>query len=82
MGALKIFGTPDNAHGYYSQHFSWACVLIDPVNVLIQSTRVTDRRTDRRTEVQWHLYALQLQHTAASKKEGEREFEKQNAEEI
>ena len=33
MGALKIFGTPDNAHGYYSQHFSWACVRIDPVNV-------------------------------------------------
>jgi len=33
MGALKIFGTPDNAHGYYSQNFSWACVRIDPVNV-------------------------------------------------
>ena len=33
MGALKIFGTPDNAHDYYSQHFSWACVRIDPVNV-------------------------------------------------
>jgi len=33
MGALKIFGPPDNAHGYYSQHFSWACVRIDPVNV-------------------------------------------------
>ena len=33
MGALKIFGTPDNAHGYYSQHFSWVCVRIDPVNV-------------------------------------------------
>jgi len=33
MGALNIFGTPDNAHGNYSQHFSWACVRIDPVNV-------------------------------------------------
>ena len=33
MGALKIFGTPDNAYGYYSQHFSWACVRIDPVSV-------------------------------------------------
>ena len=32
MGALKIFGTPDYAHGYYSQHFSWAFVQIDPVN--------------------------------------------------
>jgi len=33
MGALKIFGTPDYAHGYYSQHFSWAYVRIDPINV-------------------------------------------------
>jgi len=33
MGALKIFGTPDNAHGYYSQHFLWACVRIDLVNI-------------------------------------------------
>ena len=33
MGALKIFGTPDYAHGYYSQHFSWAYVRIDPMNV-------------------------------------------------
>ena len=32
MGALNIFGTPDYAHGY-SQHFSWAFVPIDPVNV-------------------------------------------------
>jgi len=24
MGALKIFGTPDYAYGYYSQHISWA----------------------------------------------------------
>jgi len=29
MGALKIFGTPDYAHGYYFQHFSWAFVRID-----------------------------------------------------
>jgi len=33
MGALKIFGTPDYAHHYYSQHFSWAYVRIDPMNV-------------------------------------------------
>jgi len=33
MGALKIFRTPDYAHGYYSQHFSWAYVRIDPTNV-------------------------------------------------
>jgi len=51
--------------------------------VLIQSTHVTDRQTDRRTELQWHLYALQhTEHTAASKKEREREIEKQNTEEI
>jgi len=47
---------------------------------LTQITRVTDRQTDRR---KWQLYALQhTEHTAASKKEREREFEKQNAEEI
>jgi len=35
MGALKIFGLLDYAHGhgYYSQHFSWAFVSIDPMNV-------------------------------------------------
>jgi len=33
VGALKNFGTPDYAHGYYSQHFSWAFVPIDPMNV-------------------------------------------------
>ena len=33
MGALEIFGTPDYAHGYYSQHFSWSYVRIDPMNV-------------------------------------------------
>jgi len=33
MGALKIFGTPDYAHGYYSQHFPWAFVPIDLMNV-------------------------------------------------
>jgi len=31
---LCIFsGLLDYAHGYYSQHFSWAFVPIDPVNV-------------------------------------------------
>ena len=33
VDALKIFGTPDYAHGYYSQNFSWAIVPIDPMNV-------------------------------------------------
>ena len=33
MGVLKIFGTPDYAHGYSSQRFSWAYVRIDPMNV-------------------------------------------------
>jgi len=33
MGALKISGIPDYAHGYYTQHFSLAFVLIDPMNV-------------------------------------------------
>jgi len=33
MGALKFSGLPDYAHGYYSQHFSWAFVPIDPMNV-------------------------------------------------
>ena len=32
-GALKIFGYPDYAHGYYSQHFSLAFVRIDFMNV-------------------------------------------------
>ena len=29
----KFSGLPDYAHGYYSQHFSWAFVRIDPMNV-------------------------------------------------
>jgi len=29
----KFLGLPDYAHGYYSQHFSWAFVPIDPMNV-------------------------------------------------
>jgi len=33
MGALKFLGLPDYAHGYYSQHFSWAFVPIDRMNV-------------------------------------------------
>jgi len=46
--------------------------------VLIQSMRVTDRQTDKRTELPWHLYAPQ--HTVARKKERDRELDKQNAE--
>jgi len=30
---LKISGHPDYAHGYYCQHFRWAFVPIDPMNV-------------------------------------------------
>ena len=33
MVRLKISGLPDYAHGYYSQHFSWAFVLIHLMNV-------------------------------------------------
>ena len=33
VGALKILRLPYYAHGYYSQNFSWAFVLIDPMNV-------------------------------------------------
>jgi len=33
MDALKISGLLDYAHRYYSQHFSWAFVPIDPMNV-------------------------------------------------
>jgi len=29
----KFLGLSDYAHGYYSQHFSWAFVPIDPMNV-------------------------------------------------
>ena len=29
----KFSGIPDYAHGYYSQHFSWSFVRIDPMNV-------------------------------------------------
>ena len=32
MGIMKIFWTP-YAHGHFSQNFSWAFVLIHPVNV-------------------------------------------------
>jgi len=35
-GALKIWGLPDYAHGYYSPTFSWAFVMIDPMNVPIK----------------------------------------------
>jgi len=28
----KFSGLPDYAHGYFSQNFSWAIVLIHPVN--------------------------------------------------
>jgi len=30
---LKFSGLPDYAHGYYSQHLSWAFVPIDLMNV-------------------------------------------------
>ena len=33
MDALKFSGLPDYAHRYYSQHFSWAFVRIEAMNV-------------------------------------------------
>ena len=33
MVRLKFSKLPDYAHGYYSQHFSWAFVLIHLMNV-------------------------------------------------
>ena len=33
MVRLKFSGLPDYAHGYYSQHFSWAFVLTHLMNV-------------------------------------------------
>ena len=33
MVPLKFSGLPDYAHGYYSQHFSWAFVLIHLMKV-------------------------------------------------
>jgi len=33
MNALKFSGLPDYAHRYYSQHFSWAFVPIEAMNV-------------------------------------------------
>jgi len=33
MVPWKFSGLPDYAHGYYSQHFSWAFVPIHPMNV-------------------------------------------------
>ena len=33
MDALKFSGLPDYAHRYCSQHFSWAFVPIDAMNV-------------------------------------------------
>ena len=33
MVPWKFSGRPDYAHGYYSQHFSWAFVLIHHMNV-------------------------------------------------
>ena len=30
---LDSLSVPDYAHGYYFQHFSWAFVRIDPMNV-------------------------------------------------
>ena len=34
MDALKFSGLPDYAHRYYSQHFSWAFVPIEAMNVV------------------------------------------------
>ena len=33
MVPLNFSGLPDYAHGYYSQHFSWAFVVIHLMNV-------------------------------------------------
>jgi len=33
MGPLKFSRLPDYAHGYFSKFFSWAFVVIDPMNV-------------------------------------------------
>jgi len=33
MGALKIFVSPEYAHGYFCRNFQWAFVPIDPTNV-------------------------------------------------
>ena len=33
MDAMKFSGLPDYAHRYYSQHFSWAFVPIEAMNV-------------------------------------------------
>jgi len=33
MGVLKNFGTPDYAHGCYSQHFSWALPVPEIIGV-------------------------------------------------
>jgi len=33
MAHLKFSGLPHYAHGYYSQHYSWAFVLIHLMNV-------------------------------------------------
>jgi len=32
-GCPEFLGLPDYTHGYYSQHFSWSFVPIDPMNV-------------------------------------------------
>ena len=32
-GCPEVSGLPDYAHGYYSQHFSWSFVPIDPMHV-------------------------------------------------
>jgi len=33
-GCPEFYGLPDYAHGYYSQHFSWSFVPIDPTKFL------------------------------------------------
>ena len=45
----KFSGHPDYAHGYYSQHFPWVFVPIDPMNVpTILKVRSFTRSCDNR----------------------------------
>ena len=45
----KFSGQPDYAHGYYSQHLTWAFVPIDPVNVVTKfEVRCFTRSWDNR----------------------------------
>jgi len=49
MDALKFSGLPDYAHRYYSQHFSWAFVPIEAMNVRTKfEVRTSTRSWDNR----------------------------------